>query len=593
MAVILVLIPEWETSSLVLEVPPGAAAVIAEKGKVKTATLRAQRKGVEKGMKLKYAQYLCPELLIMPADQNRTQRAFNIVMEALAENTPFAQVIRPGLALIPHVKETAILTSETSSLTEFLNQIVDSIAVNAQAEAYVAFGENCLEAWVKLNNYLPVTPHYLTVESFPLLGLTEFFPKTALEIVKMLEELTYLGVETLADLQLLGWDALQTRFGLAAHQLKQLVVGGKITTTPLTTELDLSVEMDFPTLLQDPLLVVGQILEQAQQLIQKMQEKQVSAQAINIQAQLQIPWETTDDTERSYLETQLIQIERSWALFNLPTVTDITTRIQWQLQAWLQQYQNQTARQLNAENYQTYYESDFYTEIFGIKQLKVTATGLIPIGETIQKLWGNKTASDLRAMRAAEKLQQKLGDGKTHQISITAGWDPLSRVKIRAWAEKIRKNPWEEWAPNKTWQNYPNYQATQTWQGSFNLPAPSTVFQPPLAVQLIDSLKQPVEVTETGLLAALPTQLHLSAKTCAYLQTQRVHWPSTLYITAVLGPWIHLGKWWENNHKTGRIWLKITIEPPPETANVLAESSPTQELLIVYERGQWGLGGIW
>ncbi|MDO5061030.1 MAG: hypothetical protein Q4D73_05295 [Actinomycetaceae bacterium] len=593
MAVILVLIPEWETCSLVLEVPPGTPAVIVEKGRVKTATLRAQRNGVEKGMKLNYAQYLCPELLVMPADENRTQRAFNFVMEALEEVTPFAQVIRPGLALLPAPKEIKNLSNQAKPLADFLNQIVDSIALSTQAEAYVAAGETCLEAWVKLNNYLPEQPHYPTVESFPLLGLTELFPKSAPEIAKMLQELTYLGVETIAEVQTLGWDTLQTRFGLAAHQLKQLVANGNIATTTSKAELELSIEMEFPVLLQDPLLVVGQILDQAQQLIQKMQAKQVSAQAINIQAQLQIPREITDEIDRTYLETQLIQIERSWALFNLPNATDITTRIEWQLQAWLQQYQNQTARQLNSANYQTYYESEFYTQIFGIKQLKVTATGLIPIGETIQKLWGNKTASDLRAVRAAEKIQQKLGDGKTHQISITPGWDPLSRVKTRAWGEKIRKTPWEEWTPHRKWRNHPNYQTTQTWQGSFNLPAPSTVFQPSLAVQLSDALAQPVEVTETGLLTAVPTHLHLSAKTRAYLQNQRFHWPKTLCVTAVIGPWIHLGKWWENERKTGKVWLKITVEIPLEPADAYTESVPPQQLLIVYEQRQWRLGGIW
>ncbi|MCS4484271.1 hypothetical protein NXS08_02035 [Gleimia sp. 6138-11-ORH1] len=581
MSVILVMVPQWETCSLVLDVPPGAVAVTAEKGQVKAATLAAQKMGIRVGMKLNYARYLYKDLLVMPLDENRLQRSFAVVMTALEEVTPFAQIMRPGLACIPYAQNE----SKKLKLAEFLNQLVDAVALTTSVEAYVAYGESYLDAWRKLNNYLPGRQKCNSVNELPLSSLIDFFPEENNRVKEMLLELNEMGIETIAEIQALGWGKIQARFGLAAHTLKQLVAADEVKTIILKKELIPRVELEFTKPIQDPLLIVGQSLEKAQQLVTDLQEKQVSAQGITIAATLQIPLQIADEIGRKYLETQIVQVDRNWALFTFPTATEITARLQWQLQVWLQHYQAQAALQLDKTTYETFWDTEIYKESFGIKQLTITATELIPIGETLQKLWGNKTANDLRAIRTAEKLQHILGAEQTQQIKITAGWDPISKVTTHAWGQKPPQPAWETWKPAEKLASYPNSQSSRSWYGRFTLPAPSTVFTPPLKAQLLTASLTSVEITSTGLLAAPPTYLALEAKTHEYLLKQ-LPIPKETAIISVIGPWIQLGKWWETNQKTGKIWLKITLQTTPELAENL-------QLLMVYTQRNWWLAGIW
>ncbi|EEH64048.1 hypothetical protein HMPREF0044_1067 [Gleimia coleocanis DSM 15436] len=105
MPVVLVLIPDWETNSLVVEVPPGASAVTVNKGKVSAVTKAATHFGVEVGMKLGLAQQLCADLVVLAEDKLRAQRAFLPVLEALDEVSAFVQAVRPGLAIF-HFQRT-------------------------------------------------------------------------------------------------------------------------------------------------------------------------------------------------------------------------------------------------------------------------------------------------------------------------------------------------------------------------------------------------------------------------------------------------------------------------------------------------------
>ena len=64
-------VPNWELSSLVVEVPPGAPAAVVDRFRVQVVTPAAQDCGVKVGMSQVMAQYCCPELLIFPPDPGR------------------------------------------------------------------------------------------------------------------------------------------------------------------------------------------------------------------------------------------------------------------------------------------------------------------------------------------------------------------------------------------------------------------------------------------------------------------------------------------------------------------------------------------
>ncbi|EEH64050.1 hypothetical protein HMPREF0044_1069 [Gleimia coleocanis DSM 15436] len=73
--------------------------------------------------------------------------------------------------------------------------------------------------------------------------------------------------------------------------------------------------------------------------------------------------------------------------------------------------------------------------------MELVATDLVPVAVNAQKLWGNKTASELRAINAALKIQTRLGNGQVQQLRVVPGWDSHSRVEYREWGEKIISLP--------------------------------------------------------------------------------------------------------------------------------------------------------
>lgn len=423
MSVILTLIPNWETHSLVLDVPPGALAAVVVKNRIHAATFSAQKYGVKVGMKLDLAKQICPDLLVMAMDESRSQRAFKVILEALDSVSAFVQGIRPGLAMLRPPQELKEKEKE-----EFLESIVDAVAWHTQAEAYVGWGNNLLEAWGEVLSFLPEAVHEYgnikSVTDLPVGALAELFSAEAVPEQNMLTELQQLGVIKLKQLQQLGWAALNSRFGMAAQNLRNLVefgVGQKMT-VPKDTEISVVLKLDEPA--QNPLLIVGQLVRQVEEIIQRMQGRQVSAQNLLIEALIQIPEISSSNGFLGSTGEEIVSRGRNWALFEFPTVLDLTTRLQWQLQVWLEDLSSRCILLKNEPS------AANQTDL-GIVEIRLTATDLIPISLVTQKLWGNKTAAEIRALTVAMKIQTRLGAGNVQQVRVVPGWDPISKVEYR------------------------------------------------------------------------------------------------------------------------------------------------------------------
>lgn len=572
MSVIVVCIPKWETNVLVLDVLPGMPAVTVKRGRIQEATLEATKQGVEKGMRLTLAQHLCPYLEVLPVDKSREQRAFTTVMEALDEVTPFAQVIRPGIALFP--------VPPQQDTVEYREQLVeatiDAIASKTGAESYAAWGQTILEAWLQLENYHCAAQQRITqVEDLPLASLRSLFTAEDLNLQTVFSELLLLGVETIGEVKALGWDNLTTRFGLAAQTLRKLVEENWVPGYKLVEPTEVSFSLEFANPVEDPLLIVGQTLGQAQKLIAKLQGKQVSPQGLCISAQMLIPTQVCNSLGEVETQVEEISLQRSWAVFDFPTASEVTSRLQWQLQAWLQTQQRKLP--LTSEDYSEQTVNQLPS--FGFTGLTVEATCLTPIAETTQKLWGNRSASEIRALDTAIKLQAKLGQGQVLQVKVRSGWDPLSRVEYREWGEQVVNAAWEDWNLKEKHRDHPTYSSQCQWWGKVSGEAPSIVFTQALPACLLTGDREVVQLKETGLLNAVPTYLQLPAETLRKLSSKAVFLTENQPVTEVYGPWVQLGGWWEPNPTKGKAWLRVKTNE--------------YELLLVLQNKSWQLVGIW
>ncbi|CED90140.1 DNA-directed DNA polymerase, partial [Actinomyces succiniciruminis] len=99
--------PDWPVVALTLEsrerpdVPDPAlvpVAVVGGRGVI-AASAPARAAGVARGMRLRVARSLCPELVVLPPQPEREARTYETVMEALTEFLADPLVARPGLAL--------------------------------------------------------------------------------------------------------------------------------------------------------------------------------------------------------------------------------------------------------------------------------------------------------------------------------------------------------------------------------------------------------------------------------------------------------------------------------------------------------------
>ncbi len=104
------------------------------------------------------------------------------------------------------------------------------------------------------------------------------------------------------------------------------------------------------------------------------------------------------------------------------------------------------------------------------------------------------------------------------------------------------------------------------WPGRMPEPAPSTVLPNVPVVSLEDRSGAPVHVTERGELGAAPTLLRWGSR----------DWG----VQGWAGPWSVDERWWDAS--AARAASRVQV--------LLADS---RALLLIYERGRWGVEGIY
>lgn len=91
-------IPDWPVNCLVVDLPPGGVGAVVHAKRIEVASASARRCGVQAGMSVREATYLCPELICLPRDPDRETRAFSGVIDAFDTVAAGVECLRPGLA---------------------------------------------------------------------------------------------------------------------------------------------------------------------------------------------------------------------------------------------------------------------------------------------------------------------------------------------------------------------------------------------------------------------------------------------------------------------------------------------------------------
>lgn len=562
-------VPDWPTTSLVVDTPPDSAAAVVHRGRVDVCTARARRAGVRRGMPTRTAQYLCPELVLLPRDPLREAAAFEVVAQAFDALAANVTCLRPGLAWAPAAGPARWIGSE-DLLAESL---VDEVSRTCGAECQVGVARGVL-AGIEAAHRGLVVPDADTTAFLAALDLEDLRPLLPLvtrrETEDTLDVLRELGVTTCGDLVALGRSPLLTRFGATGEALWDLCTGGDPGTRSsrrAPDEIEVTAAFDPPALELDQMVIGLRAL--AEDLARRLWHRGLTSRTLGV-------WMRTEaGTGR----------ERTWAGVECSDVAEVVDRLRWQLRAWTDAMQGAPDS--------------------GLAEVGLVAHDLdaAPPGAT---LWGRSDAQ-VRATRAALRLQSLLGEDAVLTPRLQGGHDPRSRVHEAVWGTPS--------PPLPTLQG--------EWEGALE-EAPSTILEVPLPVELWgrprdaggtspgpgtaggrplpsptlglvashgrrlsdpdpgagDPSLVPVHVDGRGSLDAVPHVLRPLPALVDVRLPQGLDAGVGTRVWVTGGPWPVRGRWWEGpGPRSPRAYLRLGREEGPD-------------LLLVQRAGTWALEGI-
>ena len=528
-------VPNWELSSLVVEVPPGAPAAVVDRFRVQVVTPAAQECGVKVGMSQVMAQYCCPELLIFPPDPGRETVAFEAVLKVVDDFIPEVIVVRPGLAFAP-VRGPA---KWAGGEAELAGELIEQVVLQTSAECQVGIADTLTGVLLACRRGLiiPSEGTRAFLDSHVLEEVVEDLPpRSKASVVKELPILKALGVHDVGDLRGLGASAVITRFGASGQILWDLICGtGMTPQASLRTggEVVAEVELDPPALTVEQSVVA--VRRVANSLSDALVHQGLYSSTIRV---------TVEKVGGGVYE-------RTWTLLDAMSPSQVGKRITWQLRGM----SGGLTSSLDSGEEQA------------VQWIRVAALHPVSVPES-DPLWGGGQTRR-KATRAVEEVQSLLGEDAAVTPTIQGGFDPRSRTSFTSWGSEQSSGDDNKGVVTSR---------KGEWDGAVSS-LPIVLFvKPPTALlmgQRSDRTLGRIWVNRRGLLNGNPTTLIVS---CDHPELEAGDYP----VSAVRGLWMVRGRWWkpESEEHSPRCYLRVARRECPD-------------LLLVQRGSQWWVEGIY
>lgn len=513
-------VPDWPVAAALAAVgtPAHLPTAVHDGQRITATSALARAEGVRRGMRRRQAQSVCPELVLLPADDARDVRAFEPVAAAVETVVAGIEVARPGLLLLPAGGASRYHGSEEALAV----CLVDVVAGAAGHECGVGTADGLLAAVLaaRAGAVVPAGSSAVFLAGF---GVGELVHATvtddqAAQVGELVDLLHRLGLRTLGALAALPATSVQDRFGRLgawAH----LLAGGRDERPPARRrpEADLAVgaDLDPPLDRVDQATFAGRRL--AEQLHDELVHRGVACGRLEVAAR-------TDDGE---------VLSRTWRTdlggWGGLTPARMTDRVRWQLEGWLTQTRVATARDGGTVDDERH---------VALVHLALTALDVLPATAEQGRLWGGPSGGDLRAHRALERVQGILGGSGVQVAELAGGRDPREQVHLRAWGE----------------QTEPPRPVDRPWPGRLPEPAPATVLDRPCGVELQDEAGAPVRLDVRAGLAGVPAVVVWPADDEVVPDGRGAGRPGagaagrgdggTSRVVGWAGPWLVGTRWW-------------------------------------------------
>ncbi len=529
-------VPDWPVAAAATAAgtPMHLPAAVLDAQRVVATSALARAEGVRRGMRRRQAQSVCPDLVLLPADDARDVRAFEPVASAVETVVTGIEVVRPGLLLLPAGGASRYHGSEEALAVA----LVDAVAAAAGHECAVGTADGLLAAVLAARTGAVVAPGGSAAYLAPY-GVGELVHATvsdeqAGEVGELVDLLHRLGLRTLGALAGLPAGSVHARFGRLGTWARTLALGlDERPPARRRPEADLvaTADLDPPLDRVDATTFAGRRL--AEQLHDDLVARGVACGRLEVAA-------TTDEGTL---------LARTWRTdlggWGGLTPARMTDRIRWQLEGWLS---DAAVGRAHAEHPVT------------LVRLTITALDVIPAAAEQGRLWGGPSGGDLRAHRALEHVQGILGGSGVLVASLAGGRDVREQVHLRPWGE----------------QTDPPRPVDRPWPGRLPEPAPATVLDEPCPVDVRDAAGASVVLDPRTGLVGEPAVVVWRGDDERGRQAGIVGWA---------GPWLVGERWWARDLAGADVGT--APGPPGVRAHLQAALDDGRAVLLVGTADGW------
>ncbi|VAZ72210.1 DNA polymerase IV [Mycobacterium persicum] len=434
--------------------PATAPVAVTLANRVIACSATARAAGVRRGLRRREAAARCPQLHIATADADRDARFFEGVIAAVDDLVPRAEVLRPGLLVLPVRGAARFFGSEQQAA----ERLIDAVAV-AGAECQVGIADELSTAVYAARAgrvvELGQDARFLSALSIRQLATEPSLSGPGRE--ELTDLLWRLGIRTIGQFAALSRTDIASRFGadaVAAHRFARGEPERLPSGREPPPELDAVLDCDPPIDRIDAAAFAGRSL--AGMLHQALMAAGVGCTRLAIHAV------TANGEERS----------RVWRCAEPLTEDATADRVRWQLDGWLT---NRTARDRPTAP---------------VTRLRLQAIEVVSAGALQLPLWGGLGEEDrLRARRALVRVQGLLGPEAVQVPVLSGGRGPAERITLTPLGD----------------EPVPQSDPSQPWPGQLPEPSPAVLLDDP--VELLDAQGNPVRVTGRGMFSADPARL--------------------------------------------------------------------------------------
>ncbi len=542
--------PDWPVVAAGCD--PDQPAAVMRAHRVVARTRAAADEGIVVGQRRRQAQQRCPHIELFDDDPARDAREFESVVQAVADVAPRVDVIEPGWLSLAAIGPSRYFGGD-AALAAHLHALVtglDSTGSGAGVDVGIGVADGRFAASVaarlSVRREQPIVVERGGSADFcaPLpIGWLQTLGEVEAELTDLFIRL---GVRRLGDLAALEPADVLGRFGPIGMHAHRLASGADL--RPPNTS-DPAPERRLHQMLDDPAAQSDAVVFVAKQLADKLAET-LGADG-RVCTRLVVLLET-EHGERS---------ERSWYRSAGMSAAAMVERVRWQLDGWINLPRG-SAQEITG----------------GVALIRLTPEEVRADDGVQLGLWGGQSDADRRAARAIARLATLTSESAVtvpvwHGGRLPADryqWMPATMVDLD---QRNRAVSQAATGAGANGQLGP-------WPGCMPAPSPTTVFDEPVPLDVLDADGQIVRVSGRGAVSSAPAVVRL------LLGSELEGWRRgpLCRVRSWAGPWPVDQQWWEPDKHRRLARFQMVVE-----GDVADESAREGEHahLVVAEHQKW------